>query len=69
MKKIIKNIRLIKIEEVNFIWFTWYNDKKYCFVWEVNFTDIWWKPRYIKEKHITHFGWLFFQIGYGEGDN
>ena len=62
-----RNIKLIKKDEVNFLWFTWFDNKKYSIIWKIDFKNIWWKPRYIKGKHTTHFGWLFFQIGYGKG--
>jgi len=60
-----KNIKLIKIDGVNFLWFTWFNNKKYSIIWEIDFKNIWWFPKFINEKHTIHCGWLFFQIGFG----
>ena len=60
-----KNIKLIKIDQVNFLWFTWFNNKKYSIIWEIDFKNIWWFPKFINEKHTIHCGWLFFQIGFG----
>ena len=51
---------------LHFLWFTWFDNKHYCLIWEKNY-PIWWMPRFIKEKHCIHFGWLMFQIGFGEG--
>ena len=60
-----KNIKLIKTNGVNFLWFTWFNNNKYSIIWEVDFKNIWWFPKFINEKHTIHCGWLFFQIGFG----
>ena len=60
-----RNIKLIKKDGVNFLWFTWFNNKKYSIIWEVDFKNIWWFPKFIKEKYTIHCGWLFFQIGFG----
>ena len=65
MKQIIKNIKLIKTDNINFLWFTLSNNKKYSIIWEVDFKNIWWIPKFINEKHTVHCGWLFFQIGFG----
>lgn len=61
----IKDIKLIKQNDINFLWFTWFNNKHYCFIWEIDFNNIWWKPKFIKESKCSHMGWLFFQIGIG----
>ena len=61
-----KNIKLIKKNGINFLCFTWFNNKKYSFIWEFDFKNIWWFPKYIKEKYTKHYGWLFLQIGFGK---
>jgi|LakMenEpi03Aug12_release.lakeMendotaPanAssembly.Ray.scaffolds.fasta_scaffold193795_4 hypothetical protein len=49
---------------IHFLWFTWFNTKHYCFIWECG-EPIWWLPKFIKEKYSVHFGWLIFQVGFG----
>lgn len=57
---------LIKLDGLNFLWFTWSNGKRYHLYWECQ-GPIWWVPKLEIAEDINAFrvGWLWFAVGLG----
>ena len=57
------NPKLISYDRSHVLWFHRNSDWDMGLIFEAS-PPMWWKPRKIKEKYSTRYGWLIFAVGY-----
>lgn len=56
------NFWYAELDTMHFLWFEWFNNKRYAFYWDWG-GEIWWFPKIQIEKFGFRVGWLYGAIG------